>query len=137
MGKLKKCAEKKADTFYVIVRVVTGLLFVMIGAGKLFGLFGGNQVESLFSLGGLAGVLEVFGGTLVLLGLFTRTGALLAMMTMLVAFLMHTFGMIGDGGFVLNPLVNKGERALLYLLLFMTIFVKGNGKYSLEERLKK
>ena len=55
--------EQKARVVTLnLLRIVTGLLFAQHGAQKLFGWLGGRQAESLFSLMGLAGVLELFGG---------------------------------------------------------------------------
>ena len=56
-----------------VLRLVVGFTFSFHGFQKLFGLFGGHRVTDLFSLAGLAGVLECFGGILLMIGLFTHT----------------------------------------------------------------
>ncbi len=61
-----------------LLRIVTGLMFWQHGAQKLFGMFEGNQVESWLSFPmGIAGILEFFGGILILLGVKTRWVAFL------------------------------------------------------------
>ena len=101
------------------------------GAQKLFGVLGGmgspGATAPLASLMGVAGVLEMFGGLLIVLGLFTRPVALLLAGEMLVAFFKaHA----PKGGF---PLENGGELALLYLLVFLTLFVLGGGVLSIDD----
>ena len=79
-----------APATYAMLRIGAGLLFMEHGLQKLFGLFGGmgpnGGTVTLLSQMGLAGVLETFGGLLVVLGLFTRPVALLLAGEMLVAF---------------------------------------------------
>ncbi len=57
------------------LRIVAGFLFTLHGAQKLFGALGGNQVESLMSMRGIAGILEFFGGLLSRVGVCMRPGA--------------------------------------------------------------
>ncbi len=113
-----------------LLRIGAGLLFMQHGAQKLFGVLGGlgapGATAPLDSLMGVAGVLETFGGLLIVLGLFTRPVALLLAGEMLVAFFKaHA----PKGGF---PLENGGELALLYLLVFLTLFVLGGGVLSID-----
>jgi putative oxidoreductase len=113
-----------------VLRIGAGLLFMQHGAQKLFGAMGGidgqGQAVSLASLMGVAGVLEFFGGLLIVLGLFTRPVAFLLAGEMLVAFFKaHA----PKGGF---PLENGGELALLYLVVWLTLVVFGAGAFSLD-----
>lgn len=101
-----------AETAYLILRVGTGLLFLGHGLQKLFGLFGG-QVVRLDSLMGVAGVMELVGGALLALGLFTRPVAAILLAEMLAAYVMAH---LPRGVW---PLENGGEVALLYALLFV------------------
>lgn len=120
--------SSSAPTMQGIFRIGTALLFMQHGAQKLFGLLGGSQVDSFISMMGLAGVLEFFGGLLVVLGLYTRSVAGLLALEMLVAYFMaHASNgvfPIQDGG---------GELALLYLLAFALIAMIGPGKYNVDE----
>jgi putative oxidoreductase len=82
----------------------------------------------LVSLMGLAGVLEVFGGLLMVLGLFTRPVALVLALEMMAAFFIAH---LPSGGW---PIENGGEAPLLYLLVFVFLAANGAGPYSLDER---
>lgn len=115
---------------FALFRIVTGLLFMQHGAQKLFGWLEGNQVESLFSMMGLAGVLEFFGGLLIVLGLFTRPVAFLLSGQMAVAY----FTAHAPQGFW--PTLNGGELAALYAFLFLYFAAHGGGRYSLDALLR-
>lgn len=109
------------------LRIGAGLLFMQHGAQKLFGLLGGTQVELVSQLG-LAGVLELFGGALLVLGLFTRPVALVQALLMVAAYFI---GHAPQGGF---PIENRGELALLYALVFVFLAAGGPGAWSLDGR---
>jgi len=121
------------DYFYFVFRVLVGLLFLQHGLQKLFGMFGGlggNSAE-LFSMMGLAGLIELLGGLGIALGIFARLGALLAALEMIVAyFMVH----VPQG---LIPFVNQGELALLYVASFLVIMAFGARKFSLEKAILK
>ena len=125
---LNKLSEKWADQLYAVFRILVGVLFVQHGLQKIFGLFGG-QAQSLVSLMGLAGIIELVGGLLLALGLLTRWAALVSGIQMIVAYIM----VHAPQGWV--PLVNKGELALLYLAAFLAILAYGAGTWSLDQAL--
>ena len=116
------------------LRIGAGLLFMQHGAQKLFGLLGGaggsGAPAELLSQYGLAGVLEFFGGALVVLGLLTRPVAAVLALLMVVAF---GIGHAPQGGF---PVENGGELALLYALVFAFLAAAGPGAWSLDGRLR-
>jgi len=112
--------------FLNALRIATGLLFMQHGAQKLFAAFGASQAASLGSLFGLAGVLEFFGGGLVVLGLLTRPVALVLAVEMLVAY----FRAHLPSGWV--PIMNHGELALLYLFVYLFLAANGGGAFSLD-----
>ena len=103
------------------------------GVQKLFGMFGGmggtpGATVPLVSQMGLAGVLETFGGLLLVLGLLTRPVAFLLAGEMLVAFFqVH----LPQGG---APIQNGGELPLLYMLVFLFFVGHGAGPASLDAR---
>jgi putative oxidoreductase len=101
-----------ADAAYVLLRAGTGLLFMAHGLQKLFGLFGGSTAP-LASRMGVAGIFELVGGVLLVLGLFTRPGALIFAGEMAVAYVIAHL----PRGVV--PIANGGELALLYALIFI------------------
>jgi len=128
MGIFDKYVNK--DCFYLVFRVMVGLLFLQHGLQKLFGAFGGlggsGQPVELFSQIGLAGLIEFLVGIAIALGLFARLGALVAALEMIIAYSMAH----APNGIV--PLVNKGELALLYVAVFIVIIAFGSRKWSLE-----
>ncbi len=126
---MHKWLGKYSELFYALMRVIVGLLFACHGTQKLFGLFGGmdgqGATATIFSLMGLAGIIELAGGLLVAVGLFASWAAFVAAGEMAVAyFLVHA-----HGGFW--PIVNKGELAVAYCFVFLYIASRGAGKWSL------
>ena len=119
-----------ADATHVLLRIVAGFLFLQHGGQKLFGWFGGvdqaGATVPLFSLFGLAGVLEFFGGLLIILGLLTRPVAFLLAGEMAVAYFMaHQ----PNGAL---PLQNRGEAAVLFCFIFLFLAANGPGSLSLD-----
>jgi putative oxidoreductase len=112
-----------------VLRIVSAFLFMAHGTQKLFAwpVSEPQEPAALLSLMGLAGVLEVFGGLLLLLGLFTRPVALLLAVEMAIAYFMAH----APRGFW--PLLNKGELAALYCILFLYLAAVGAGPWSLDE----
>ncbi len=110
---------------YAALRIVGGLLFLFHGLQKLFGMYGGTAV-SLASQRGVAGVIELAGGTLIMIGLFTVPAAFLASGQMAVAY----FQVHHPQGFW--PIENRGELAALYCFLFLYIATRGAGTWSLD-----
>ena len=113
-----------------LLRIVTAYLFIAHGTAKLFGvphlkMFDGLQLVSLV---GLAGVLEVFGGALLLVGLFTRPVAFVLSGFMAVAYFMAH----ASQGHVLLPILNQGEQAVLYSFVFLNFVLFGAGAWSLD-----
>ncbi len=120
--------EKYASVAHVVLRIGAGLMFMQHGAQKLFGVLGGNQVE-LMSLMGLAGVLELFGGLAIALGLYTRYVAPVLALEMVAAYIMaHA----ANGVF---PIQNGGELALMFLFVFLYLSTTGSGRASLDARM--
>jgi len=113
-----------------VLRIILGFLLIPHGLQKLFGMLGGKQVE-LMSLMGLAGAIELFGGILILIGLFTRPVAFLISGFMAVAYFMAH----APQGFW--PLLNKGELAVVYCFLYLYLSAAGGGEWSLDRILRK
>ncbi len=114
------------------LRIVIGFLFWSHGAQKLFGWLGGEPVE-LMSRFGVAGVLEFFGGALIVLGLFTQPVAFVLSGEMAVAY----FWMHVPRGDSLWPWVNRGEVAAVYCFVFLFLAASGGGSFSLEGLMKR
>lgn len=113
-----------------LLRLVSGFLFLQHGVQKLFGLLEGNQVE-LFSLMGLAGFIELFGGLFIMVGLFTRPVAFVAAGEMAVAYFMVHL----PQGFW--PILNGGEPAAFYCFLFLYLSARGAGPWSVDAALER
>ena len=113
-----------------VLRIITAYLFMAHGTAKLFGIphikmFDGLQLASLV---GVAGVLEVFGGALLLIGLFTRPVAFVLSGFMAVAYFMAH----ASQGHVLLPILNQGELAVLYSFVFLYFVFSGAGAWSVD-----
>ena len=113
-----------------LLRVITGFLFMPHGAQKLFGVLGRDAVPWM-SLMGLAGILEFFGGILILLGIFTRPVAFVLAGQMAVAYFM------AHGHQALLPIANGGELAVLYCFVFLFLFANGGGEFSVDGWLRR
>jgi putative oxidoreductase len=118
---------------YSIMRIIVGLLFACHGAQKLFDLFGGvgGAAVPLFSLMGMAGVIEFFGGLLVAMGFLTGYVAFIASGEMVFAYFMGHF----PKGFW--PIENVGELAVLYCLIFLYMASRGSGIWSIDSALER
>jgi putative oxidoreductase len=111
-----------------ILRAVAAFLFMQHGTQKMFGFPAAQRNEfELFSMSGVAGTLEVFGGLLLLIGLFTRPVAFLLSGLMAFAyFIAHA-----PRGFW--TLTNGGELAALYAFLFLYLALAGGGSWSADK----
>ena len=112
---------------YALLRIVAGFLFLWHGTQKLLGyppLPPGVKIPPFILY--VAGPIELIGGTLILLGLFTRWAALVASGLMAAAYWM------AHGPKALLPLQNGGELAVLYCFLFLFLSTQGSGIWSLD-----
>ncbi len=117
------------DHAYAALRVVSGLLFAVHGAQKLFGVLGGMR-PPLFSQIGLGGAIEFFGGVFIAAGLFTRGWAFLCSGTMAVAYTQFHWKLAGGASFF--PVVNGGELAAVYSFLFLYMACRGSGRFAVR-----
>ncbi|TAJ86140.1 DoxX family protein [Reyranella sp.] len=126
-------AASWAPRLLSIMRIMTGLLLLQHGTAKLFKI----PVIPMFanlsitSLPGIAGILELVGGVLIILGLFTRSTAfILSGMTAFAYFIAHA-----PKGFY--PILNGGELAALYCFVFLYLAAAGPGPWSIDAGRKK
>jgi putative oxidoreductase len=110
------------------LRIVTALLFMEHGTQKLLGFPPSpNPGPPLLSLLGFQGVLELFGGFLLVLGLFTRPVAFLLSGDMAVAYFM------AHAPRSFFPVLNGGDSAILYCFVFLLLVFTGPGAWSIDE----
>jgi putative oxidoreductase len=115
-----------------ILRIVMGFLFLQHGSMKLLGFpYSANEAGTpIASLLGVAGLLELLGGCLIMLGLLTRPVAFLLSGEMAVAyFIAHA-----PLGQVLSPALNGGEPAVLYCFIFLYLVFAGPGTWRVDAR---
>ncbi len=115
-----------------LLRIVLAFLFIQVGTAKLFALpaavMPGGGTAAVGSLPWVAGVIEVIGGPLILLGLFTRPVAFVLAGEMAVAYFVGHAPM----GHWLWPVLNMGQTAVIYCFLFLYISAAGPGPWSLD-----
>lgn len=110
-----------------VLRIMSGLLFLQHGTTKYLGLPATQMTgASPLTMGGAAGVIELVGGVLLVIGLFTRPAAFVASGTMAVAY----FYAHAPQGFY--PILNGGELAALYCFVFLYIAAAGGGAWSID-----
>jgi putative oxidoreductase len=112
------------------LRVVTGFLYLQHGTAKLFHVPHSPAFDQLrfFSLVGFAGMLEIVGSLLILLGLFTRPVAFILSGEMAVAYFMAH----APQGHFFMPALNQGEEAVLYCFIFLFLAIAGGGSWSID-----
>ena len=110
---------------YGIMRIVVGFLFLCHGLGKILGVLGGSAA-AFPGLMWFAGIVELVGGALVCVGLFTSWAAFICSGQMAVAYFM------AHQPNALFPIENKGELAVLYSWIFLYIAARGSGMFSID-----
>jgi putative oxidoreductase len=114
-----------SETAYALLRIVAGFLFAFHGAQKLLGAFGGRTQPFGTQLW-FAGVIELCGGLLIMIGLFAAIAAFIASGEMAAAyFTAHQ----PQGGW---PIQNQGELAALYCFIFLFVATRGSGVWSVD-----
>ena len=131
MNFLEPARERWTSLFLSVLRIVAALVLMQHGSQKLFqyppsGAPGPVTPLVLMSQTGLAGVLEFFGGMLLLLGLFTRPVAFILSGEMAVAY----FQVHAPRAFL--PIVNRGELAVILCFVFLYLAFAGGGSWSVD-----
>jgi len=115
---------------YAVLRIVVGFLFACHGAQKLFGALGGmgpaGEAAPLLSLMGVAGIIEFFGGLLIIVGWLTGYVAFIASGEMAAAYFMGHY----PQGFW--PILNNGELPVLFCFIFLYMASQGAGVWSID-----
>ena len=133
MSSIDTICQSWAPRLLSVLRIIVGLLFIEHGTSKFFAFPSGGETGTvaLFSLIGLSGVLELVGGVLLTLGLFTRITAFILSGEMAFAyFIAHA-----PSGFF--PLLNHGEPAVFYCFLFLYVAAAGPGPWSVDSAVRR
>jgi len=129
MNNANSSCSRVSPCLLSVLRIVVALLFMQHGGQKLFGYPpGGHFPAPLPPLLKVAGVLELAGGALILIGFLTRPAAFILSGQMAVAyFKVHAFN--GSG---LWPAQNGGELAVIYCFVFLYLAAAGGGRWSVD-----
>lgn len=122
---------------WALLRILSSAMFLTHGWPKMFGeqsqpFIGGMDFFGInlgINMLWIAGFIELFGGILLVLGLFTRYAAFMAALLMVMAYLAAHPAWF--------PTLNNGEMAALYFVIYLAIFAYGPGKFSLDAMLRR
>jgi putative oxidoreductase len=114
-----------------MIRFVLGFMFIQHGTEKLWAFPNGRTDHNFAQLHGIAGPIELMGGTLLMLGLFTRPTAFFLCGEMAVAYF-HSWAPRGFW-----PIANNGEGSVAYCYTFLWLMCAGPGPLSLDYLLQK
>ena len=123
---MKSFMSNYSSCCYALLRIVAGFLFLWHGVQKLFGFPAGMPADVPAFITYVAGPIELLGGILIMIGLFTNYAAFLASGLMAFAYWM------AHGTKALLPLQNDGELAVLYCFMFLFIAAQGSGIWSVD-----
>lgn len=111
-----------------LLRIVSALIFMAHGTQKILGFPASDMNPPAMSLPWIAGIMELIGGALLILGLFTRPVAFLLSGLMAFAYWMV------HAPQNLFPVLNGGDAAILYCFIFLYLFFAGPGPISLDAK---
>jgi putative oxidoreductase len=122
--------DKYASQILGITRIIAGLLFLAHGTNKIFNFPARDTWNGYdpMTLGGAAGLIEVIGGTLIVLGFYSRPAAFICSGTMAFAYF------IAHAPQNFFPLLNRGDAAILFCFLFLYIAAAGPGAFSINKK---
>src|SRR5581483_4802886 len=127
---IQDTATRLAPFVLSILRIVAALIFIEHGTSKLFSWPQAVPTPALFSMYWFAGWIEIIGGILVLIGLFTRCTAFILSGEMAFAYF------ISHAPNSFFPILNRGDAAILYCFVFLYIAFAGGGPWSVDALLR-
>lgn len=123
---MKPCVARYGAYCYALMRIVSGFLFLWHGSQKLFAFPAGMPQGVPAFITYVAGPIELVGGILIMIGLFTHWAAFITSGQMAFAY------WIAHGTRALLPIQNQGELAVLYCFVFLLIAAQGGGIWSVD-----
>jgi putative oxidoreductase len=115
-----------------VLRIMSGLLFLQHGTTKYLNIpVGPMNNASPMTMGGAAGLFELVGGVMLILGIFTRPVAFVLSGLMAVAYF------YAHAGRDFYPILNQGELAALYCFVFLYLAAAGGGAWSVDRMMKR
>ena len=129
---MERFLHRYSECGYLALRLGVAFLFLFHAPQKALGWYGGPQ-QPLYSIRGLASLIELVCSPLIALGLFTSYAALLGAAEMVGAYLIVHIHILKRPGW---PIENRGELAVLYFFVFIYMMLRGGGKYSLDRVLR-
>lgn len=130
-----KFLSRHEGNAYLLLRLVFGFLFACHGIAKIFGVLGGPKVAPGFTMLFVGSVIELAGGALIFLGLFTRLAAFIVSGEMAVAYFSahdHSAMAAQYHHASFFPIVNQGELAVIYCFVALFIATRGAGKLGFD-----
>jgi putative oxidoreductase len=128
---MEEFCTKWQPQFLSVLRIMAGLLFLEHGTSKYLGFPHVDKVPEALSMSGVGGMLELIGGALIALGLFTRPVAFLLAGEMAIAY----FYAHAPRAFF--PVLNAGDAAILFCFVFLYLFFAGPGPWSIDAMMKR
>ena len=128
--KFQDTATRLAPYVLSIMRIVAALLFLEHGTSRLFGWPSPIPTPALLSMYWFAGAIELVGGILLLLGLFTRCAAFVMSGEMAFAYF------ISHAPSSFFPILNRGDAAILYCFVFLYIAFAGGGPWGIDSLIR-
>ena len=118
--------DRYTDYTYALLRIVSGFLFIFHGSQKLLGFPGGTPEGIPEFIIYIAGPIELVGGILIMIGLFTREAAFLSAGLMAAAYFM------AHATSALFPILNRGELSIMFCFVYLYIACTGSGIWSVD-----
>jgi len=130
LTRIESFIEANTPSALGLLRIASSLIFMAHGTQKVLGFPAGKAPVEIFSIYGAAGVIELVGGLLLLLGLFTRPVAFILSGQMAVAYWFFHF----PRDFF--PVNNGGDASILYTFVFLLIVFAGPGRFALDSAMR-
>ena len=120
-----------------ILRIVAGLLFFSVGLAKIFHFPAGSMFDHAQIMEwpeGPAGIIELIGGALVTLGLFSRYAAFICSGEMAIAYFLAHWAIVTGSPHSFFPVLNGGASAIMYSFVFLYFAASGPGPWALNQK---